>query len=252
MVFANYFFSVLVLTIGLPNFFRTVDEIHNSKKLFDRELRSLLKRVFFIFWVFFIFFFSVSPLFCLVFLKMAHLFLALTKIFIKQRRRSTFREEFLIFLARIILEMKAGNSFKASINRSIEDSDAFLQQKFKLFSESVEIGRTSEVLKDHFVARMLAEFQEIEKSSHKILQKLESLRYQLEIENQFRRKSRSASLQVHIQSTLLVFMFAAILVFNISFFSWQKVKPYFLVSSLLFSLGTYFVFRKGGGYKWRS
>lgn len=136
------------------------------------------------------------------------------------------------FLDAMILEMRAGRSFRAAL------------------SELSSVARGSEFALCLREARVVAEIAQIERVSHQALERLLLWRRRIRLESDFRRRFGQVSAQVRAQGLVIALLFAAIFIFNLRRGAWLHDSTAMMTSVALFGLGLVLIFRLGGRVKW--
>ncbi len=168
--------------------------------------------------------------------------------FIREKR---FKDTFSQFLDDIIIEMRAGQSFRSSLSKANEKTEPFVQQKIRKVIEMIRFSIPINETQEPFIGSILEEFRRIDENSHNSLQRLLSFRHKLRVESDYRRRSGQAVLQIRAQAGVLIVLYFATALFVFTQLSIDKIGIEILLSFLLFFIGTAIVFMYGRGYKWK-
>lgn len=189
---------------------------------------------------------------CFIFLPV-FVFLSAHFLFIKILE-SRFRYEFPVILTNIILQMKMGQSFRASLFKVTEES----QPRYRAILESVSVHvafsqqKSDKIMADRstFISEILLTFMQVDQSSHRSIEKLENFRTRLNILNEFRRRSGQIRGQVHLQAYVLTGIYALSFAFVARCFPLDEVYPLILLSFFLFVAGLIALLLMGRRIKW--
>jgi Flp pilus assembly protein TadB len=164
----------------------------------------------------------------------------LTSFFIRLKRRKAIRKQFLLFLDRLILNLKSGKPFVAAFHEANRNTDLWLKNRFLLILDFIQQSNSSGHLllhEDPWVKHLVFELAHIYNQKHKILQRIESVRDRLwEIEH-IRQRSMRAAQQPKAQIYVLTALYFALLLVSAKNFGFFANRQLILASSTLFALG---------------
>lgn len=182
------------------------------------------------------------------------IFIWLTKIYLKWLENQ-FQSQFPDVLTNIILQMKTGKSFRVSLMQSTQSAPSqfrfHMQRIYELVVFSQQGNDKKMALKTRFLNQIVLQFYQIDRSSFKSIEKLESFRRKLVIMNQFRRKSGQIRNQVRMQSNILILMYGLCFAFVSFNFALRELKPLIFCSIMMFIAGQFLVFWIGRRISWR-
>ncbi len=172
---------------------------------------------------------------------------------IQKHRESQLKNQFIPLLDHLILSMKTGRGFRASLAMFIErnpPSVRFILQEFlSALQYQKEMNAISSDSKIQFYFR---ELHVVDQSGHKPVDRLRALRRRLMMEKTFRQKSRQALLQVRFQSWIISGMYFLILAYVQHDFGLRQHLQLVAVSGALFATGLIWVQRMGRSYQWKT
>ena len=171
---------------------------------------------------------------------------------IQSQREVRLKSEFIPILDNLTLAMRSGKVFRAALNLCLASRERRLQWAFQEFTSSLEYGKEmTPFSKDLQIQFYFRELGLIDRTTHKQIERLKSLRQRLFIEKNLRQKSRQAMLQVKFQSTLITIMFFGLLIFVHQQFGIQRHQQLVLAAVSLFLPGLFWIHNIGKGYKWK-
>jgi hypothetical protein len=228
-------------------------QIYFSRKLIaKREMTKIVSAYFVIQLLQTFFLHNLFVQWCLIFVPVG-IFFGAYLLFIKQLE-SRFHYEFPGILTNLILQMKMGQSFRASLAKvmlhsrlryrgileSIYDHVAFSQQKNdKKMAEGTVFAR-----------EILVTFMQVDQSSHRAIEKLENFRTRLIILNEFRRRSGQIRGQIQMQAYVLTGIYVLSFIFIARSFPLSELWSLLLFSFFLFIAGLVSLFVIGRRVKW--
>ena len=168
---------------------------------------------------------------------------------IQLKRKKEFQNRTLEALDTILLSIRAGKSFREAL--------AFLQNGlfghyYSEISKNILLRQPSQDFNsDYNINKVYQELLSCEQTNFRVAEKLKSFRYGLYIEQKFRNKAHQATLQARAQSTILSIMYAVALVFVLSQVELITILPAILMSLLMFSIGTFWIWKMGRSHKWK-
>lgn len=171
---------------------------------------------------------------------------------IGESRVRTVRQGILLVIDEIILQMCSGKSFRESLLFSRDRSSSLL----RVFLEDLSLGvvfsqHPKTWSKDAFFQEIAREFQLIDKSNAKSLERLRNFRKKIRLQLDFRRRSGQILSQIRTQSLVMSALYLFLLAYVVCTYGFQTHVKLILISSALFLLGCVWVWRAGRRYKWK-
>ncbi len=227
--------KTLILISGLLSVIRICNfnerNLVFEKKYFDERMRFIG------FLTFLILFFSKMNLLLLLLINILILLGVSVTIFVTRvRRERSFRQEFVEFLDRLILQVRSGKGFR----QSFEISNSFTQLQSQKKIQKIFDSITYQALmtqNDKFVLEIYHHLKEIDRSSQKSVDRLMSFRKKLKTEDDFRRRSGTLIRQIRIQVVFLSVFYLGLLVFLAQQFAISEYWKVYGLSLSLFLLG---------------
>lgn len=203
--------KTLILVFGLLSGLR-ISSFNNQNRVFEKKIFEKLMLIIGIL-TFLVLFFSKINLFAHLFIVFLMMFVITVTIFVTRlRREKEFRQEFVEFMDRIILQMRTGRGFRHSFELSNRLTAYQSQQKIqKIFDCIMFDAKLTQ--NDPFVLEIYHHFKEIERSSLKSIERLVAFRKKLRTEDDFRRRSGVLVRQSRIQVVFLSILYACLLLF---------------------------------------
>jgi len=190
-----------------------------------------------------------------------------------KNRSHAFRVALSESLTLIALKMKAGRSFRQSFSEVAAESNPILRAKLSeigslvVFSQqnrdearSDSTKSSDQVLKsigvadvkvNNFVLEVIEELKRIDRQPHAASRRLNVFRDRLRIEDDFRRRSGQVLARIRAQSMIMTGIYVAMAIFIASKFGWRSNIRIFMVSTILFALGSLWIWRGGRNIKWK-
>src|SRR5262249_32882328 len=158
-------------------------------------------------------------------------------LFLLERREiDVLKSEIAVFLDRWILNLRLGSALPVARESALrEHSNAFQSLMRPVFTtRSGVIARDRHALLNPSVMR---ELEKLHAHPHSALPRLENLRQLLRKSAEFRRKSGQAVRQTAIQSTVMMILLFALMIFTLKRYGWKQSGDLILLSLGLASLG---------------
>lgn len=182
---------------------------------------------------------------------LAVIFAIAVTIFVTTRfRERKFRQDFVDFLDRMILQVRSGHSFRNSLEVSNAKTTQSSRFKLEKIIEAVHFSQKVDTT-NSFVREIFEEFSLVRRFPHKTLDRLCAFRRKIKIEDNFRRKSGRIVRQVRIQITFLLLMYVGVLFFVVSRFGFAENLKIILWSIGLFGVGIVGFFYLGVNKQWK-
>lgn len=181
-----------------------------------------------------------------------HSFLWLAQQTLTHWRVHRFQRKFLLILDQVILGMSSGLSFRQSFESAKNRMEPIVQQQLAeimghvAFSQQKSSSQTNEFLRD-----LIEELTLVDQQPHRALQRLQTLRRKLKMEQNFRRRSGQVTQQLRAQAIILSGMYAFLLIFVSQQIGLSRYLNLTLISLMLFSLGLLFILNIGKRFRWK-
>jgi len=251
MMSAPSLLSFFISLFGIASAFRSIDLLFENR-LIDRRLRSFARAIVPMVIVLLVIFLARHPFFAwsaVAFIVAIHFF---TGNFVRARRESNFKTEFLDFLERVLLSVRAGKPFRLALSTSIEDIEPFTRLKFEKILEFVFFSPHSDLSEtDSFTREVIRELIAIDRSTHRSLERLVAFRRGLRLEFEFRRKAGQCLTRIRWQSFILTGLYLALFIFMFANFKWQDIQAYALISVTFFVTGLAWILNAGRSVRWK-
>jgi hypothetical protein len=171
-----------------------------------------------------------------------------------KKLESRFCIEFPSILTSLILQMKMGQSFRQALRTTTSVATPAMHANLKLIYEHVAFSpqekRPQLLPIAYFLADVIAEFQKIDQSKHKSVEKIENFRSRLIIVEKFRRRSGRIRGQVHLQVLLMSLIYGIVFAINFVMFNLSQFKTLIIVSLMFYFLGLAVVLIIGRRIRW--
>ena len=246
--------SALVFTFSLFGtwFAFRISEKMREKRLIDRKMRSYLRLLFVILIAVFVFLCARHPIFLWISIVCGTFSLQMSQLFIRRCREQNFKSQFLEFLERVILLVRAGKSFRQALTIANQDNEAFSQQRLDKILEFVFFSQHStQIESDKFTQEIVKELVQVDRTSHRSLERLIVMRRNLRLESDFRRKSEQVLRRIRWQSYIFTGLYVALFGFMISQFQFREILGYIAVSVTFFVTGLVWIICSGRVIKWK-
>lgn len=243
--------SFLILIIGLMSEYRIFSKFWEEKIIRKEQMK-------FFFLLFFILSFVISILFqkkpFLVWFVMliANLLSFFVPFIIQKRRKNDFQRESIVLMDKIISSVKSGSSFRDTL-KSLQDKNGTQSYYFSEIFQAIFLDQSPErISSDAQVQRLYFEMKQITGNPHRIADRLVALRRTLKTEAWFAQKTKQALLQSRAQSLIMTVLYLALFFFVFWSGQLKGNSDIILISILLYSIGTFWVWKMGRGYRWKA
>jgi len=176
--------------------------------------------------------------------------IAVTIFVTKHIRERRFRQDFVDFTDRLILQVRSGHSFRNSLEVSNTKTPQSSRLKVEKIIEAVHFSQKIET-SNTFVREIFEELSSVQLFPHKTLDRLCAFRRKMKIEDDFRRRSGRIVRQVRIQIIFLICMYVAVMSFVTLRFGFLENFKIILCSLALFTLGLLGFFYLGVKKQWK-
>ncbi len=171
---------------------------------------------------------------------------------IQKHRESQLKNQFLPLLDHLILSMKSGKGFRASLGLFIERNPPAVRFILQEFLSALQYQKEMQAISsDSKIQFYFRELHVVDQSGHKPVDRLRALRRRLMMEKTFRQKSRQALMQVRFQSWIISGMYFLILAYVQHDFGLREHLKLVAISGALFFSGLIWVQRMGRNYQWK-
>lgn len=175
--------------------------------------------------------------------------------FYRARLESRFSSEFPDMLTNMILHMRAGKSFRRSLQETAADVPERYATRLLYILENVvfspQNGDKRMTQRSPFIRQIIVEFAKIDRSSHQSIEKIENFRCRLLILRDFRRRSGQIRGQIQSQALVLTLIYGLCLAFVAISFPLRELAGLILFSALLFLAGLLVMIQLGRRVKWK-
>jgi len=168
------------------------------------------------------------------------------------RLKRLIQREFPGFLGKVILEMKAGNSFRGAIDKHLSQAEEIWEQWLRSMIESRVFLHTACDISDAWWSKYLQELQAAEENPHMALTRLENFRQKLRVLSEFRRKSGQALAQARIQMVVMTVLYLALLAITMTQFQITSHRRIIFASLGLFGAGQVLFWWIGQKRTWKT
>lgn len=176
----------------------------------------------------------------------------LIAVIVQRQRESLFQENLISMLDSWIITMRSGKSLRQAQLFYLEKTKKPIQYILKEYNIAIQYQQNVVNLsQNRQIQIFFRELEQIEKQSHKSVERLKALRRKLMMEKFFRQKSRQATLQVKSQSLIISFMYVGLLLYVHFTFGLLRYQLLVMFSFVLFVFGLVCVQRMGRYYKWK-
>jgi hypothetical protein len=147
--------------------------------------------------------------------------------------------------------MTSGKSFRECLLSFVGTKDHLNYIFCEICSQIVSSTTVGITSTSKNATRVYMELVKIDGSTQKKIEKLKAFRYQLKIEEKFRQKSRTAQLQARAQSVVLSILYILSLFYVFSAFERTLSFQILIISLVLFTSGTVWIWKLGRSMKWK-
>lgn len=230
---------------------RTLRSFKNLQ-LFEEKQYLILNLICSVGLFFLLYLFRSQPL--LVWLIIVVIFLS---PFMLNRLMSRFLEgkvkkKLLSVLDYLIISMRSGISLRQSIKNCASDNSGYLRVLLSEFVLSIELRKNRiNIAQNQQIHIFFNEIELIDQVAMRQIERLKSLKHRIYTEEKFRQKSRKATMQARAQAWIISIIFLLLVLFVSYEFGFYKNFKLIFWSSLIFTIGLFFVCNIGRNYQWK-
>ena len=172
--------------------------------------------------------------------------------YLKFVRKRQFRSQLVLLVNNIILNMRAGRSFRPSLQAASQNLSAYMRIKIEKVVEllTVDPQNVAKTTHDPEIETILRCFRIIELDSHQALPRLLQFREKLRLEDRLNKKTKQALGQIKAQAALLSILYVGLLYMAFTRYGEPNIKLIFLSFSL-FICGLLTTIWQGRRFKWK-
>lgn len=151
----------------------------------------------------------------------------------------------------VILALQTGKSFRQGMLSAIECRQGWIRNQLRDLFNSVIYGDDAIVMKSALLKDLQMELLEIDRSNNRVVEQVRSLRRQLKMREDFRRRSGQVTQQIKMQAIIVTVLYLGLLAFVIAQFGGREHANLLLFSNGIFFCGLITVFQIGRRMKWK-
>ncbi len=243
-------FAFLLSIFGFTFAYRTFTHFI-ARDLIDRALMTKIGTTYFASTLALIFFMPTSrfALWCALFFPLVMLAFALSAHV--SRRSRIFQSDALAVLSVLILKMKSGRSFRASLIEVASECDQRLRVQLSEIASVVAFSQQEKSQNDPFLRELIEEFRLIDQQPHASLRRLSVLREKIRVEDDFRRRSGQVLARLRAQSLVMCVLYACVFAFMSWHFGFRENLRALSFSMMLFVCGVAWMWAGGRRLTWK-
>ena len=243
-------FQILISLFGIAVIYRNLSllekvEVINKRKMFLCFI--ILQLPLFLFVIF-----KEQIVFTLLFIGIFLLTLIFYRKIFNKLAQSTYENCHLRLLDHLILLLKSGKSVQVSIKTAFNSFSKWEKIVFGPLESIFELQKQENLPTFDLNSFYFEEIKFILRSNHQIADQLHSFREGLRVRHNLRRRSRQVTQQIRAQALVSVLIFFTLLYVSFTQFNLQKHPEIFFLSTGLFILGFFLIFKLGGKIKWKT
>ncbi len=242
--------SILITSLGFIFAHRIL-----ASSLQNVGLTNLHARIFLILACLMIFFFimwSLHPMLLWLFFGSMFILLKFLPHFFYVYQEKLIQSQTLRMLDHLILGVQSGQTLRSSLVTLSHQESSLLRVSLENLVHAIVFENSSASLKSASLRNLFDELSRIEKSQSKCADQLRSLRKNLKIMEDFRRRSGQVSLQIRLQAVISAALYVGLLFFMITQFGFYQHKGLIISSGALFFSGMVTVFVIGKRFQWNT
>jgi hypothetical protein len=210
-------------------------------------------RLFMVFTAFMLFFFIVMashPMRLWFFFGTILIFLKSLPHFFSRYLENLIQRHTLRMLDHLVLGVQSGQSLRTSLHMLSAQESSLLRIPLQNLAHAIGYENSPVNLGSMALKKLYEEISRIEKSQSKCADQLRALRKQIKTMEDFRRRSGQVTMQIRMQAVISAVLYAALLLFMITQFSFSENRALILTSGVLFAAGLVTVFVIGRRTRW--
>ncbi|MGZ3722540.1 MAG: hypothetical protein ACXVA9_06400 [Bdellovibrionales bacterium] len=196
-------------------------------------------------------FFGTQNLFSCSILISSCVFLTIAALFLLERREiDSLKSEVPLFLDRWILNLRLGSALPTARETALRDHSSGFQTLMRpvFTTQTAKNGRQNHLL---LATSVMFELEHLQHEPHSALSRLENLRQLLRKSAEFRRKSGQATRQTAIQSSVMMILLFALMMFTLHRYGWKRSGDLILGSAVLSLIGVLVMYLLSRKTKWK-
>ncbi|MGZ3743751.1 MAG: hypothetical protein ACXWRA_07860 [Pseudobdellovibrionaceae bacterium] len=240
--------SILLTTLGFVFAYRIL-----TSSLQSIGLSNLQTRIFLLLACLMIFLFLLwnpQPMLLWFLFGIIFILLRLLPYFFYSYQEKLIQSQTLRLLDHLILGVQSGESLRSSLVKISHQESSLLRVSLENLVHAIVLENSSAGLKSKSLKTLFDELSRIEKSHSKCADQLRSLRRNLKILEDFRRRSGQVGLQIRMQAAISALLYVGLLFFMITQFGFYQNQELILASLTLFFSGMVTVFVIGRKFQW--
>ena len=151
----------------------------------------------------------------------------------------------------LVLLLQSGKSFRSAFLESLQNQSGWVKIQLNEIYSFLTTQQEIQSISDPFIRELTVQLIYIDRTKNKTVEQVRSLRNQLKLIEDFKRKSSQVSLQIKSQATVTSIMFVLLLIYMGNQFGFQKNWIIMLFASSVFSIGLVSIFLIGRNLKWK-
>lgn len=155
-------------------------------------------------------------------------------------------------LDHLILLLKSGKSAQVGIKIVLNSFSGWEKIVFCALESIFELQKQERRSPFDVNPFYFEEMKLILRSNHQIAEQLQSFREGLRIRNSLRRRSRQVLQQIRAQALVSILIYFVFLYVSFTHFNLKNLPGLIFISSTLFLLGLFLIFKLGGRIKWKT
>ena len=220
---------------------------------FSEELKKKIFKILFSIFILLYLFESTSSILLWISALGVILMIKVSPMIMRFYLSKSLSESFLSIVDEIILNIRSGKSFRASLLNVTQSRSGLLRNLlFEIYHAVTSNHNPFSKTSKHHLKQFISDLKEIDASQTKALNQLSALRRNLKINYDLKRKLSLASQQADAQTAILTVLQVLLLIFVSAKFGFIENLQLILVSSFLFTIGIIGAFFIKRGFRWKT
>lgn len=156
------------------------------------------------------------------------------------------------WLDAVVISLQSGISLRMSAVHAAENFEGWRQNIFVDLAHAIAFSEKNISTKWPLVAAFTERVIEIERSGIQCVEQIKSMRKELAMMENFRRRSGQVSMQIRMQAIIVTFLYVGLLFFVAHMFGFYKNIHIIGTSTALFLLGLIWIFLVGRRMNWKT